>query len=425
MRGSKRNPRLIGLGVLLAIPVLCGGQATAEVHTDQGGSLIIFPKVISDGDRDTIIKITNKSNMQATAHCFYTNALGFCSTSTGNSCFVDGDCPTGETCDAPCAVDNFDIALTAQQPTFWRVSVGRFADLTADPCDFGSSCACDVDAQSGSINCPGFPPSAVAGQNNNAVRGVGEAFVGDLRCYQTDPSDGETPTGQNALIGEAIITTLDDGEQSQYNAITVSSPTDGPDSDLDLNLDNTEYNACPDSLVFTHYGIGGEEIATGATVSTEISLATCSAMYSVGEVTSATVHYRVTDQFESTLSADGRSFDCHLTRPLDEIETIFETTSAASNLLKTRVLVDATRICLTGDNAGQECSNDNQCPNAVSSPETGLLLGCRASSGVVGVAEEFYSASPRPDGSSAYSLTNEGDRASDGGDVISVPASNP
>src|SRR5262245_31948963 len=114
MRGFKRSPWLFGLGVLLAIPVLFGGQAKADVHTDQGGSLILFPKVIADGTRDTIIKITNKSNMPAFAHCFYTNALGTCSVNDEVTCLVDSDCPESpdETCDVPCDVGNFDIFLT-------------------------------------------------------------------------------------------------------------------------------------------------------------------------------------------------------------------------------------------------------------------------------------------------------------------------
>ena len=125
MRGLKRNPWLSGLGVLLAILVVSGGHARADVSTDQSGSIVIFPKVIADGSRDTLIQITNTSNMSAEAHCFYVNASGRCSVSTGTSCKVDTDCPGTEQCIRQCTETNFDIFLTAQQPTVWRASTGR------------------------------------------------------------------------------------------------------------------------------------------------------------------------------------------------------------------------------------------------------------------------------------------------------------
>src|SRR5882672_8787940 len=99
MRGYKRNPWLTGLGVLLAILVMSGGYARADVNTDQSGSIVIFPKVIADGTRDTIIELTNTSNMSAQAHCFYiNNPSGTCSETSSLNCRLDTDCPGVETC---------------------------------------------------------------------------------------------------------------------------------------------------------------------------------------------------------------------------------------------------------------------------------------------------------------------------------------
>lgn len=428
MRGFKRSPRLFGLGMLLAIPVLFGGQAKADVHTDQGGSLILFPKVVADGSRDTIIKITNKSNMQAYAHCFYTNALGSCSNAPGDSCLVDADCDLGATCDVPCEVTNFDIFLTAQQPTFWRVSTGRFADITQDPCEMGDPCSCGVDGVSGALVCPGFDPGAAGGLNNIAILGTGEAFNGELRCYQTE-DDFETPVASNSLIGEAVLVTLDSGEESQYNAITIeANPAIVVDnSDQDLLLNNTasvagEYNACPSSLVFTHYGEGADELVSGATVNTELTLVPCTVLFSVAEPITPVVNFRVTDQLEFTVSADARAFQCHFNQALSDISTVFDA-SDSSTFLKTRIIPDSTNICLTGDNAGEECDSDDDCENAL---ETGggLLLGCRPSSGVLGVVEEFYSDNGRDIGSAAWSITNEGERTAPG-DIMTLPPTVP
>ena len=39
-----------------------GGVAQADVTVEEGVSILIFPKVIADGTRDTVIQITNISN---------------------------------------------------------------------------------------------------------------------------------------------------------------------------------------------------------------------------------------------------------------------------------------------------------------------------------------------------------------------------
>lgn len=427
MRGFKRSPRLFGLGMLLAIPVLFGGQAKADVHTDQGGSLILFPKVVADGSRDTVIKITNKSNMQAYAHCFYTNALGSCTNDPDTSCLVDDDCAGGGTCDVPCEVTNFDVFLTAQQPTFWRVSTGRFADITTEPCEMNSTCSCSVDPVSGALICPGFDPGAAGGLNSIAILGTGEAFNGELRCYQTE-DDFETPVSSNSLIGEAVLTTLSSGEQSQYNAITIeANPAANVDnSDQNLLLNNTasvdgEYNACPSSLVFTHYGDGADELVSGATVSTELTLVPCTVLYSEGEPVTPVLNFYVTDQLEFTVSAEARAFQCHFNRALSDISTIFDA-SAQSTFLKTRIVPDSSNICLTGDNAGDSCDDDSDCPNHLTN--SGQSLGCRPSSGVLGVVEQFYSDGGRDVGSAAWSITNEGERSAPG-DIMSLPPAVP
>ena len=122
MRGLKRSPWLSGLGVLLAILVVYGGHARADVTTDRSGSIVLFPKVIADGTLDTIIELTNTGTSTAFAHCFYINASGACSVTTSTACSLDSECPDSETCVRQCNEIDFDLFLTAQQPTMWRVS---------------------------------------------------------------------------------------------------------------------------------------------------------------------------------------------------------------------------------------------------------------------------------------------------------------
>jgi hypothetical protein len=128
MHVLKRNPWLFGLGALLAVLVVHGRVARADVTTDRPGSVVIFPKVISDGTRDTLIQLTNTGNMpMEDVHCTYVNASGACSVS-GAPCNLLRDCPATQTCDHQCLEHDFDTGpLTPQQPTIWRVSTGRNA----------------------------------------------------------------------------------------------------------------------------------------------------------------------------------------------------------------------------------------------------------------------------------------------------------
>lgn len=423
MRGLKRNPWLFGLG-LLAIPVWFGGQAQADINNDQAGSLIIFPKVVADGERDTVIKITNRSNMPAYAHCYYTNALGSCAL-TGESCLGDSDCPaTGDSCSQICQATNFDIFLTAQQPTFWRVSTGRFGDLLQPSCEIGEDCSCDVNGPSGALECPGFDAGAAGGINSIAIAGTGEDFTGELRCYQTQ-EDFTTPVAQNSLVGEAVITTLDSGQVSVYDAVHITATEVNGDNDLEL--DNAEYNACPEQLIFAGHGEGAEAEVAGlaTTFSSELTLVPCTALYNFATPVTASVNIFVYDEMELRLSADGVPVTCFSNTGLndDVYGGIFDAALGDRDYLKTRIVVNDSDICLTGANAGDSCDDNSDCPGYETTAD-GVELGCRTSPSVVGVAEEFYT-TDEGTSHSAWSLTHTGSRQ--GADVIVIadPSGNP
>lgn len=418
MRGLKRNPWLFGLG-LLAIPVWFGGQASAEINNDQAGSLVIFPKVVANGERDTVIKLTNRSNMLATAHCFYTNALGTCS-DFGNSCINDSDCDGG-ICEVDWQVTNFDIRLTAQQPTFWRVSTGRFGNLLYPSCTMGSSCSCQV-AVNGSLECPGFDAAPAGGVGSIAVPGVGEDFVGELRCYQTTDEFTALPWAGNVLVGEALIQTLSTGQTSAYDAVHITANQAG--NNYDLMLDNNEYNACPEQLIFAHRGEGAQRSIAGDTVTfnNELTLVPCSALYEAATPVVANVSFYAYDELEVRVSRDGVPVTCFSNVRLDDpiiFGSVFDANFGNRQNFKTRILVSSDNICLTGDNAGELCSSNADCDGFLTTAG-GYHLGCRPSPGVVGVAEEFYSTnSSIGRGHSAWSLTLQGSRSA--ADIIVVP----
>jgi len=453
MRGLKRNPWLSGLGVLLAILVVTGGHARADVTTDQSGSIIIFPKVIADGTRDTLIQITNTSNMSAQAQCFYVNTAGFCSLTTTQGCSLDSDCPQPETCVRQCQPINFSIFLTAQQPTVWRVSTGRLVDTTVPACKLGEPCSCTVGDNAVGQRCPGFAPGTGA-QNSFAVPPVVPGFQGELKCVQT-ADDFQTPVMQNSLKGEAVLETLADGQVSEYNALAVSARA-GLNLNNDLLLDNTEYNACPQSLVLNHYVEDTADAFTQATVETELTLVPCTELLErdPSQGTRSRALFSVVDEFENTLTTSV-TFDCMLSRRLGDISSQFRVATTGSLFAKTRITPPADKICLTGSRRGLTCSTDDEnaatgcparqltegvctsatgqqsstgCSSSAQCPSGfptcvpgGVSLGCRPWTGLLGVAEEFHHLDGRPDGTAAVNLHMEGSRVAPGDIIVIAP----
>jgi hypothetical protein len=120
MRTEKRNAFLSGLCVVAVALGMMATSAYGAASTERGSSILAFPKVLADGDSDTIIQITNISNNMVHARCFYVNAA------------IDPF--TGK---PEWQVTDFLIWLTKQQPTHWQVSEGRFQD-PSDTCDTNS-----------------------------------------------------------------------------------------------------------------------------------------------------------------------------------------------------------------------------------------------------------------------------------------------
>ena len=397
MRGLKRSPWLFGLGVLLAVLVVYGGRARADVTTDQSASIIIFPKVIVDGTRDTVIQIANTDNMQANAECVYINTAGTCSVTTSLTCSVDTDCPTDpvpEVCVHQCTETNFTIFLTGQQPTYWVASMGR----------------------------SNFDLRMWGGFSPGLIQPLPVPFVGELKCIQVDASFA--PVAQNSLKGEAIIyasgTPLGVGAVSEYNAIGIKA-SGAPSFVLtgqtvcDGGANNglpcsgalecpggtcssvtTGYNACPAALYVNHYGEGATDSFTGATVDTEITLVPCSELLEQQTPVHASAVFRITTELEESISCSV-PFDCLLNARLSDLAASGCNFSAAllgSDNLKSRIRPPAGSICYSGDArchicAGADpdiaclgvpigtivgncdCSTDADCPNSVTATGSG------------------------------------------------------
>ena len=192
------------VGALGSLAMLVG-TAAADVATERPGSLLMFPKVVRDGQRDTVIQLTNTGNDANFVKCYYLNAQPG---TDGRPLWT---------------VSDFELLLTKQQPTHWRAGTGRAVN-PFDP--FGTENA-GLD--------PGLVPPVPLG------------FVGALICNEVLP-DG-APVAKNAIKGEARIgSTGVSGDYSKYNAVAFDAK--GTPTGPALNLDGNEYANCPTALNF-------------------------------------------------------------------------------------------------------------------------------------------------------------------------------
>lgn len=353
----RRQRGRVGLMAAALVGFVATG-AVAEVVTERSGSILVFPKVVADGTRDTVIQITNTSNSMVHAHCFYVNgALTF------------PDLPPGPTNPPLWTEIDFDIWLTKQQPTYWLVSEGRLVDPDDDPCTQSDN-SCDNTGLD-----PGRVPPVVGD------------FTGELKCIEVDPSGA--PLSGNHLKGEATIIT-DGDEVEKYNGIGVLG-NENNNGDAVLCLGGTvsascpngaEYNACPQTWVLDGYSGGATDPYSGATVDTTITVVPCTENFETQAPTSVTVQFAVTNEYEQTFSAS-TTITCWAELFLDDINEVFTDDFVGSNFVQTRMR-----------------------------PSSGTTAGFMV------VASEVYSG---PGAATAsVNLYVEGERT--GGDLITIPA---
>lgn len=251
-----QSARAIGLAGVLGACLALAGAAHAASDTERQGSILIFAKVVNDGQRDTVIQITNTGNMVNRARCFYLN---------GSSC----------------RITDFDISLTKQQPTQWRASTGRPVSLVDS---FGS---------------------AGAGIDPGVVPPLPRGFQGALVCAEVN-EDG-TPVPMNKLKGEATLLDVSDSgtnNTSEYNAITFPGTTDDLDENLELN--GSEYAACSSAYQLNYYSLGDDDadpvLGGNSSVVQNVTVLPCNLDLRRRSPSPFQVNFRAYDEFESLTS---------------------------------------------------------------------------------------------------------------------------
>ncbi len=250
-------PRLPGgrhslLACALALCIVQPGSA--EVSTDYPGAILVFPKIESDAQRDTIVQVTNNTGVRVFLRCFYVDGR------------VDRDGG-----DPSWLVTDFQITLTRSQPTVWVAGEG----LPAVPSDRPD------DLYPGPV-----PP-------------VGDGFRGALRCIVVDES--ERPIGANALTGEATIIDRTTGDSHKYPAISVRGFS-ANNGDNTLLLDESEYGTCPRVLLLNHFFDDAPDPVVDAPIRTTLTIVPCSMDLENSVPGTATVQFEVFNEFEQRLS---------------------------------------------------------------------------------------------------------------------------
>jgi len=247
-----RLRRLSALVGALLIPCV---PAVGEVSTNQPGAIMVFPKVVSDANQDTIIQITNATGSRVLARCFY----------------IDGaDNPTTQ--EPLWVLTDFQISLTMQQPAVWVAGEG----LPAVPPDGRSR-----DLYPGPV-----PP-------------VGDGFIGELRCVVVNES--ESPISVNALTGEATLINRVTGATRKYQGIAIPGLA-GNNGDNTLLLNDIEYSSCPRVLLLNNLFTDALDPILNTAVRTTVSLVPCSMDLENTVPGTATVQLEVFNEFEQPSS---------------------------------------------------------------------------------------------------------------------------
>ncbi len=345
MRRQRGLVGLMGLAALIGLGL--ARPAAAAVTTEESASILVFPKVISDGTRDTIIQITNTSNNMRHAHCFYVNgALTF------------PELPVGPLNPPLWTEIDFDIWLTKQQPTHWVVSTGRLDNPLDDDCRQNTMCEQDKtkpDSNSGGADadcCDG-------GLDPGRVPPVVPGFTGELKCIEVD--QGGFPVPGNALKGEATLVEIATGDVSKYNAIGLKGfDTNNMDGVLCLGGDVTEacptgaeYEGCPAGWILDHPATGAPDPVVEqqphctthpcSSVATNITVVPCTENFETQSPPPITLQFKVYNEFEQFFSASTTftcwgSFDLGSDDPLaNGINPVFKASNVGGEILQSFV----------------------------------------------------------------------------------------
>jgi hypothetical protein len=226
--------------MFMAGAALCATSAFAAqnvANTSQKGSLLIYASIDVSEGTDTIVRMSNDSNLSVTVKCYYMNEK------KGRR--------------------DFSFKLTKKQPVWWSVYKGY-----------------------GTLAVPDFPDNYPLKPDGSPLY-PGDADLGELICWAVSPNE-LNQISFNHLSGTATIYEFEDGNNSafEYNSWNFTArnvaagAAVGTAGRLDLtgSLTAPSYDACPQYLIGhfspadAHLYIGGGRISVEEN---ELSVVSC------------------------------------------------------------------------------------------------------------------------------------------------------
>ncbi len=285
-------------GATVALLLLMGalsGTAQAQPTTDRSASIVVVPRVVVDGTRDTVIELANTGNSQVQAFCL----------------FLDG---------TTVLQTNFTVDLAAQQPTRWVASQGR-------------RCAGDDPL------CLGGPTGVVG-----LIPPVPVPFDGAMLCIETDQSGA--PVAGNHLVGGATIKDRSSGDVASYSGVGIPGfDTNDGDDVLCLGGEpssacpgGAEFDGCPATWLLSHVAEGAEDELIGANsaVTTELTILTCGQDFLTATPTDVPLQFVITNEFETVFSL-ASAVSSWRSDLLGEIGNTFDASVLGTPYARTRV----------------------------------------------------------------------------------------
>lgn len=289
MRFTPSFPTLKVLATAALAVALLGTCPCQAVTSEGSGSILFFPGIVVGSERDTRIQISNYSNNLRSALCLYVEERQFPGQPSRQHM-------------------HFQIRLERQSTLQWSASTG----LQQIPPPCGSNSTCFV------------PRHLIFGPQGLLIPRLDVGFSGALLCVETDPAD--FPVSGNALLGVVSTYDLLSGEVSQNNAIAVAGfdTNDGNDT-LCLGGEVTnncptgsEYDGCPRRWYFDAIAAGGGTLTASDNSGGELVITSCAQDFLNDTPGTASLIFRVWDQFGSQLSSSG-SLAGYTTRTLQSI----------------------------------------------------------------------------------------------------------
>ena len=213
--------------LVLTVALLAGGRSAAQVTTDRGASILVYPKVVADASADTTLQLVNLSDNRIDAYCAYVSGAAGSWQALG-----------------------FGVALSPQRPVHWTAAGGHTPAAGEDPNDI---------------------PAAPAG------------FRGDVLCVQVDGTGA--PFSGNELAGQALLTDVASGDLTGYTAAGLrgSGLNDGDDNLCIGNGESDtcfigEYDSCPGEWIVSlpAEGAADAQLGAGSQLSTDLTVVPCS-----------------------------------------------------------------------------------------------------------------------------------------------------